>query len=585
MNSTETLKIVVTGHVDHGKSTVIGRLLLDTGSLPPGALEKVRRIAKGTGKPFELAYLLDAFEEEQQQGITIDTTQLQFKSALRDYVIIDAPGHKEFLKNMISGAADAEAAFLVVDAARGVEEQSRRHAYMLSLLGIRTICVLINKMDLTGYSRSTFETVREDMAAFLGTLGLTAIEYIPLSALQGENILTRSSKMPWYAGHSLLEALDAIPASGDVTSEVLRFPIQDVYKFDDRRIIAGRIESGALKVGDEIVIQPGGKHTRVLSMPTWPEHSAKTSAGTGESVGITVTDEFFNKRGEVISLLHAAVPVARRFRASLFWLGRKELTPGRKYTLKLATQECEVKVQKVLRVVDASTLEAISDRTGGKMNEAHKAVRLNDVAEVWLESREPLALDTFAVCRGTGRFVLVDGFDVAGGGIVVEVDENSVQAEAEDCASFFMHEGLKVRCELFEEYVYDVTASDMSRRESDHSGVRGTVFRVGDAVPLKGEGFNYPEFFDVIALRDQAAVRIREGIVEEILPLEKYAYGGLPMLNNKGFAYRIRTTAQWKECLREHGVPDAGRNGRLSSKWLDFGTYRTIIFSGGDWVI
>ncbi|MFC6169887.1 GTP-binding protein [Loigolactobacillus jiayinensis] len=263
------LHIVMVGHVDHGKSTVIGRLLYDTKSLPEGTIDKVKQIAKETGKPFEYAYLLDAFEEEQKQGITIDTTQLKFHTDSREYVIIDAPGHKEFLKNMISGASDAEVAFLIVDAARGVEEQTKRHAYILRLLGIRQIYVLINKMDLVDYEQTRFTAVKAEVSAFLATLQLQAAGFIPVSAYYGENLLQRSAKMPWYTGKSFITTLDSIQAKPTPVDQPLRLPIQDVFKFDDRRIIAGRIEAGALQVDDKIKLYPSGRETVVTEFANW----------------------------------------------------------------------------------------------------------------------------------------------------------------------------------------------------------------------------------------------------------------------------------------------------------------------------
>ena len=191
----ERLNIVAVGHVDHGKSTLIGRLLYDTNSLPDGAIEKVKRISKENGKPFEYAYLLDAFEEEQKQGITIDTTNLHFSTDKRDYIIIDAPGHKEFLKNMISGASSAEAAFLMIDAQEGIQEQSRRHGYILSLLGIKKIFVVVNKMDLVDYSESVYNEIRQKFDKFLSNLNIFPIEYIPVSAFNGENIVAKSDSL------------------------------------------------------------------------------------------------------------------------------------------------------------------------------------------------------------------------------------------------------------------------------------------------------------------------------------------------------------------------------------------------------
>ena len=411
------LNIVVVGHVDHGKSTVLGRLLYDTKALPLGEVEKVKKIAHDTGKPFEYAYLLDAFEEEQKQGITIDTTRIQFSTKKRDYIIIDAPGHKEFLKNMISGATSAEAALLVVDAHEGVQEQSRRHAYMLSLLGIRKVYVLVNKMDLVEYSETSFQDIVQTLGAFLETLSVHPLSYLPVSGFCGDNIAEKSGNMPWYKGASLLDSLDLIEAETGTENKALRFPIQDVYKFDDRRIIVGRIEEGRLSVGDAITIYPGGRQTIVTAIPCWQEKDRKSVACDGESTGIQVKDEFFNQRGEIITRTEDAPPlVARRFQASIFWMGRQPMKFHRKYKLKLATQEVEAELSAITKIIDAAELTSRRDAD---------EVRINDVAEVILSLKHEIAFDLFIDSPSTGRFVLVDGYDVAGGGIVVgaEVEE------------------------------------------------------------------------------------------------------------------------------------------------------------------
>ncbi|SHK37994.1 bifunctional enzyme CysN/CysC [Selenomonas ruminantium] len=411
------LNIVVVGHVDHGKSTVIGRLLYDTDSLPQGAIDKVAKIAHDTGKPFEYAYLLDAFEEEQQQGITIDTTRIQFSTAKRDYVIIDAPGHKEFLKNMISGAAGAEAALLIVDGKQGVQEQSRRHAYMLSLLGIKKVYVLVNKMDLAGYAETSFVKIKHEMGAFLAELGVYPLKYIPVSGLQGDNIASHSEHMEWYKGETLLEALDLLEGEQAAVSKALRLPIQDVYKFDSRRIIAGRIEAGQLAVGDEIAIYPGGRKTKVVAFPYWQSKDKVEEASAGASTGIQVADEFFNQRGEIITRAADTPPLTgKRLRVSLFWLGKNSLKLNRRYKLKLGTQEVEAQVESIEKIIDASSLDQ-------RAAETVKEIRLNDVAEVILKLKEEIAFDRFQDYQATGRFVLVDGYDVAGGGIVLGAEK------------------------------------------------------------------------------------------------------------------------------------------------------------------
>lgn len=409
----ETMNIVLVGHVDHGKSTLIGRLFYDTNSLPEGRYEAVARVCEDTGKRFEFAFLLDALEEERDQGITIDTAQARFHTAQRDYVLIDAPGHKEFLKNMISGAASAEAAILLIDAAEGVQEQSRRHGYLLHLLGIRQIVVAINKMDLVDYSPEVFARVREQYLQFLGELGVQPQAVIPISAREGENVAHRGEHTAWYTGPTILEALDDFTPRPTQQDLPLRLPVQDVYKFDARRIIAGRVEAGRIAVGDSILFSPAGRTGVVKSIERW--HTEKTGpAAAGESVGITLTEQLFIERGEIISHREHTPQVGAQLRVRLFWLGNRHVSVGRSYVLKLATQEIPCQVESISSVVDTASLE----------KRVQQEVAKNEVAEVVLHLKSRVAVDPFREIMETGRFVLVDGFDVAGGGMVLSLVEN-----------------------------------------------------------------------------------------------------------------------------------------------------------------
>ena len=267
--SAETLKVAIVGHVDHGKSTLVGRLLHDTGSLPDGKLEAIQEVCRRRGVPFEWAFLMDALQAERDQGVTIDTSQIWFRTARRQYVIIDAPGHKEFLKNMITGAAAADAALLVIDADEGVKEQSRRHGYLLHLLGVRQVTVAINKMDLVGYDQSRFEAIKREYNTYLSEIGVTATHIIPVSAREGDTVASRSQAMAWYEGPTVLEALDYFQVVTQPEGLPLRMPVQDVYRFDDRRIIAGRIESGILRTGDTVLFSPSNKTGKIRSIEVW----------------------------------------------------------------------------------------------------------------------------------------------------------------------------------------------------------------------------------------------------------------------------------------------------------------------------
>ncbi|MEW6542825.1 MAG: GTP-binding protein [Nitrospirota bacterium] len=417
MNATNTkpgehLNIVIVGHVDHGKSTLLGRLYADTGSLPDGKLEKVRAICRQQGKEFEYAFLFDAFLEEQEQGITIDTARTFFTWKQRQYIIIDAPGHKEFLKNMISGAARAEAALLLIDALEGVREQSKKHGYLLSLLGVKQVAVVVNKMDLVGYRQDVFRGIEKEYRDFLAQLKVVPEQVIPVSAKLGDNIAGRSDAMPWYGGPTVLETLERFRKEAARIEQPLRFPIQDVYKFDARRILAGRITAGRLRVGDRLVFSPSNKTAGVKSVEAFNVEPPPAEAQAGQSVGITLDEQIFVERGELVSHQDDLPLVSTAFRANLFWLGRRPLEQDRQYVLRLATREVECQVAIIHRIVDATDL---AQQLGGNV------VGRNQVAELTIRTKAPVAFDLSSSFEATGRFVLVDEYDIAGGGIVTEL--------------------------------------------------------------------------------------------------------------------------------------------------------------------
>jgi bifunctional enzyme CysN/CysC len=417
MNKSQ-LRIVIVGHVDHGKSTLIGRLLNDTGSLPDGKVEQVREMSRRRGMPFEWSFVMDALQAERDQGITIDTTQIHFRTALRPYVIIDAPGHTEFLKNMVTGAASADAAILVIDADEGALDQSRRHAFLLHLLGVRQVTVVVNKMDRVDYSAARFAEVDQEIRSYLGELGLRPASVIPITARLGENIVTRGEKLAWWDGPTVVGALDAFQHQPALPDQPLRLPVQDVYKPDERRIIAGRIESGRLRVGDTLRFAPTGATARVASIETWSHPLPVLTAEAGQSIGITLDRRIFVERGHIASLDTAdAAPLrqAHRLTVRLFWLASEPLAVGRSYTLKLATAEHRVTIDAIRAVIDIGDLSAMPA----------KAVHRNEVAEVVLRSRSPIPVDLATDLPRTGRGAILDGYDVMGGCIVVEIEEEA----------------------------------------------------------------------------------------------------------------------------------------------------------------
>lgn len=416
-NPQSKLKIVIVGHVDHGKSTLIGRLFHDTNSLPEGKVEQIRKASEAEGMDFEFAFLLDALLEEQEQNITIDTTQLPFRTDLREYVIIDAPGHKEFLKNMITGASSADAAILLIDAHEGVQEQSKRHAYLLSLLGIKQVVVAVNKMDLVGFKQDVFESVRAEYTVFLEKLGVVPQHFLPISAKHGHNITAASQDMPWFKGPSILQALDQFATPATPEGLPLRLVLQDVYRFDERRILAGRIEAGTLAVGEELTFWPDRKRSRIKSIEKWGSDESPKSAKVGESVAITLEEQIFVERGQIASHADVGPAEGREIHASLFWLSNDPLPVNVPFTLKLGTQTVEARIVEFQRVLDSSTLEPIT----GTRRELLK----NEVADVRIRARKPLAFDRIDRVSDTGRFVIVWGKRIGGGGIVREADYDS----------------------------------------------------------------------------------------------------------------------------------------------------------------
>jgi bifunctional enzyme CysN/CysC len=409
------LAFVVVGHVDHGKSTLVGRLLADTGALHDGHLEKVRRICAEQRKPFEYAFLLDALEEEQLQGVTVDITEVQFQWRDREYLMIDAPGHQEFIQKMITGAAHADAALLLVDAKEGIQEQSRRHAYLLSFLGIKQTAVVVNKMDLVDYSEHFFNRIKDDYTPVLEALNLHPVGFIPASARNGDNLITRSERLRWYDGPAVLDVLERFGSGSRASSGRLRIPVQDVYKFDDRRIIAGRMESGGLQVGDEIQVWPGGHRARVRSLEAWPERELKlTTREMQQTVSLTLDEPLFIQRGDVIADPVNPPHVANLLSANLFWLGRTPLSFDHEYTLKLATTERTAEVFSIARVLNAASMH---------VDHGKSHIGQNEAGEVVFRTARPLVFDAAADVPATGRFVILDGYHVVGGGIILETDE------------------------------------------------------------------------------------------------------------------------------------------------------------------
>ncbi|MFZ5680429.1 MAG: adenylyl-sulfate kinase [Bradyrhizobiaceae bacterium] len=406
------VRIVIVGHVDHGKSTLVGRLLHETGSLPDGKLEMLKAVSARRGMPFEWSFLLDALQTERDQGITIDTTQIRFRTPSRDVVLIDAPGHAEFLRNMITGASQADAAVLIIDALEGVRDQTRRHGYLLHLLGVKQVAVVVNKMDRVDYSAARFKEISDEISAHLTGLGVTPTAIVPISARDGDGVAERTANINWYSGPTVVEALDALTPARALDELALRFPVQAIYKFDDRRIVAGRVESGNIGTGDEIVIMPAGKVAKVKSVESWPQTPLLARQGAGRSVGITLDRELFLERGDVIAHSHATPRDTRRLHARIFWLHDTPLKAGMSVLVRLGTMETRATIVEINKAVDPGELASVETSAIGR----------NHVGEIDIALAKPVAADPYTDNPRTGRLVIEVNGRIAGGGLVLSVD-------------------------------------------------------------------------------------------------------------------------------------------------------------------
>lgn len=389
--------IVIVGHVDHGKSTLIGRMLYDTDNLQEGKVAQIIESSKKRGLAIEWSFLLDSLQIERDQGVTVDSTRIPFRLGDRQFVIVDAPGHRQFLRNMITGAADAEAAVLVVDANEGAQEQTRRHAMLLRLIGIRHIIVLLNKVDLLDFDQARVQAVEQQVTDLLRQLDLSPSLFVPASARDGDNIASRSARSPWYTGPILTEALAAVPSGNTRAALAFRLPVQDVYRFDDRRYVVGRVERGQVQVGDSVTIGTQGSVARVASIERWHAPQRDT-ASAGESVALTLEPDVIPDRGDMLFPPTQAPEKASRIRAHLFWLRQEPLRAGESFRLRLATAEHQVTVASIDSVV------RLDDLTEQQADE----VPPEGFAEITLVTAEAIQFDPFAPGTSDGRGVLVD---------------------------------------------------------------------------------------------------------------------------------------------------------------------------------
>jgi len=405
-NDFDVPKIVIVGHVDHGKSSFIGRLLYDIKEIQKEKYEELKKASKKRGVEFEFAFLLDALQDERDQGITIDTTRIFFKTKKRKYVFIDAPGHKELIRNMITGAASADIAILIIDVNEGIKQQTKKHSYLLKLLGFDKVIILYNKMDKIDYSESKFLNIKSKLESFLSKIGIKSHSSIPISSMKGDNIAMFSKKTEWYTGSSFVEIIDKYKIKENNNSEFIRFPVQDIYKLGDKRIIVGRIESGKIKIGTKLIFLPSNESVNVKTLEVWPK--AKKEYEFGDCIGITLSDQIFVDKGNMASDVNNPPKLTNRFESRLFWLSKEKISFNKKYLMKINTGEYEVSINKIKHIVD---IESLTEKN--KEN-----VEKNDICEVVIHSSELIPMDDYSFNKSTSRFCLLDEKEIVAGGLV-----------------------------------------------------------------------------------------------------------------------------------------------------------------------
>lgn len=403
------IKIAFVGHIDHGKSTLCGRLLAESGAVPPDKLEDLRKACQEKGGVIDYAFCMDAFCEERENLMTIDITQIPVRIAGRNYLIIDTPGHAEFIRNMITGACQADAAILVVDAAEGIREQTRRHAAILSFLGINQYIVAINKMDRISYDELHFYKLKRNVEELMASLGITLLHIIPVSAMHSENLMIRSKTMPWYNSNTLVESLNGLRTTEESPKD-LRVAIQDVYLSDHKKIAAARVEAGCVHQGMKVMVEPDHTEISLSDIIRYPQ-SVK-SAKSGDCIGLMTDRESFLRRGQILCNPDSMPHVTNHIWANLIWLSETPFKSEMSLTLKLLTQESVCCIAQIKQRMDSSTLE--DEATEDQI------FCLSDIGHVLIETDKPLVWDAFNHIPEMGRFVLESDGRLLAAGTMLE---------------------------------------------------------------------------------------------------------------------------------------------------------------------
>ncbi|GAB7127193.1 hypothetical protein JCM19000A_17000 [Silvimonas sp. JCM 19000] len=454
----DLLRFITCGNVDDGKSTLIGRLLHDSKLIFEDQLAAIAKDSKKyntTDEEIDLALLVDGLQAEREQGITIDVAYRYFSTDKRKFIIADCPGHEQYTRNMATGASTCDLAIILIDARYGVQTQTRRHSYIVSLLGIKHVVVAVNKMDLVEFGQARFDEIKAQYLEFAKQLSIEDIRFVPISALRGDNVVTASERTPWYDGGTLMSLLESVEVSRDARLEAFRFPVQYVNRPNlDFRGFCGTVAAGRVHPGDEIVALPSGKRSKVKAIVTF--EGDQPTAFTGQAVTLTLEDEIDISRGDLIVRASDVPPhVAQAFEAHVVWMNEAPLQPGKEYQFKLGGKAIYGRVRAIEHRIDVNTLEHVPA----------EQLALNEIARVTVDVTAPVVFDAYSQCRGTGNFIIIDRLTnaTAGAGMVLAPAAASAQGTAADIAAMSELERLRA---------FEVEMNGLVRKYFPHWGAK-----------------------------------------------------------------------------------------------------------------
>ncbi len=562
------LKFITCGSVDDGKSTLIGHILYDSKLLyadQEKALELDSKVGSREGA-IDYSLLLDGLMAEREQGITIDVAYRYFTTDKRSFIVADTPGHEEYTRNMAVGASFADLSIILVDAKQGVLVQTRRHARICSLMGIKHFVFAVNKMDLIGYDQERFHKIEEEINALVAELSLKDVKIIPISATEGDNLTKKSDRITWYTGVPLLTHLENVDIINATEEEGFYMPVQRVCRPNHTfRGFQGQIEAGSIEVGDEIITLPSNEKAIVKSIHVTDKEVRH--AYQGQPVTIQLNKEVDVSRGCVLTK-NTNLTTSKQITAALLWMDDSELTADKNYFVKIGTKLIPGVVTKIQYKIDVNTGEKLP---------THHLVK-NEIAVCEITLTEKIVVDKFSNHKSLGELILIDRITnmTSACGVVEETDRNDKKKEG----ASFEYNGIVARGDVFEEFYYNLESSSISKYKPIHN-----TYTVGDEIPVKGESYQYPDSFDILVLRDKVAIKVRDKRVTEILLLKDYQFEGYPITNGRGFAVKANSEEEVKDLLKEYYESDETMEDSFANKWISFETYRRVVFHNNFWVI